>query len=447
MSEQPLEVNFDGIVGPTHHYGGLSTGNLASTDHRWQLSHPREAALQGLAKMKLLADRGIRQAVLPPPRRPALEVLRLSGFRGTDEAIVRDAWREAPQLLSACYSASSMWTANAATVTPSRDSRDGHTHFTPANLISMFHRSIEPATTSHLLRTIFGNPTFFRHHDPLPSGRPFSDEGAANHTRFWFGNSRGIHFFAYGFTPFEKEPPLRYPARQSREASRAIARLHQIPPELCVFARQSARAIDSGVFHNDVASVGNENLILYHEDAFEEPENVIRELREKFASICGSELHCSGVSSSRLSLEEAVATYLFNSQLISLPEGGMLLLAPEECRQSSNVTSIVQDWIQDETHPIVEAQYVNLRQSMQNGGGPACLRLRVPLREEEIEAIGGRVLLTEDLFSDLETWIRTHYRETLSPPDLADPSLIAENRRAIDELLEILELDRGNASF
>lgn len=436
------EINFDGLVGPTHHYGGLSAGNLASHLHRWEVSHPRAAALQGLAKMKLLTDRGIAQAVLPPPARPVFSVLRAAGFTGSEEEIVREAWQDAPAFLSACYSASAMWTANAATFTPACDTTDGKSHFTPANLVSMFHRSIEPPATAMLLKEIFGEERFFTHHAPLPPGRPLSDEGAANHTRL-AGDPAGpgIHLFVYGFVPFEEEPALHFPARQSLEASRAIARLHRISSGQCIFARQSSRAIDAGVFHNDVAAVGNEGLFVYHEEAFVDGPALMEELAARFSAICGGQLQCRCVPAEQVSLEEAVATYLFNSQLVTLSAGGMLLLAPQECRESSAVRSVIEAWIEDGGNPIAEVAYVDLRESMRNGGGPACLRLRVALSREERDALRGRVILTPDLADDLESWIRRHYRETLSPADLADPRLIEENRRALGELSVLLELN------
>lgn len=437
-----MEINFDGIVGPTHHYGGLSSGNLASRQHRWQVSRPREAALQGLAKMDLLAGQGVAQAVLPPRRRPALQVLRAAGFSGADEEIVTQAWKEAPELLSACYSASAMWTANAATFTPACDAADNRSHFTPANLISMFHRSMEPPSTAAILRRIFADPRFFAHHEPLPPVRPFSDEGAANHTRLCgLGGGPGVHLFVYGFVPFEEEPRLRFPARQSLEASRAVARLHRIPPDRCLFARQAPEAIDAGVFHNDVAAVGNENVFLHHEEAFAEGESVAEELEEKFSAASTEPLHCREVPASQVSLEEAVRTYLFNSQLLSLPEGGMLLLAPEECRESVAVADVIKQWVRDPKLPLARVSYVNLRQSMRNGGGPACLRLRVVLSPEELESLRGRVILTPGLSEDLAGWIRRNYRESLAPPDLADPALMEESHRAVQELFALLELE------
>ncbi len=52
------EINFDGIVGPSHNYAGLSLGNLASARNAGAVSRPRDAALQGLAK-----DLGVSQQV------------------------------------------------------------------------------------------------------------------------------------------------------------------------------------------------------------------------------------------------------------------------------------------------------------------------------------------------------------------------------------------------
>jgi len=112
------ELNLDGIVGPTHNYAGLSWGNLASQKHKLSVSNPRQAALEGLAKMKFLADMGIPQAVLPPHQRPHLPTLRSLGYSGSDAEILAKAHQDNPVLLSACCSASAMWSANAATVSP-----------------------------------------------------------------------------------------------------------------------------------------------------------------------------------------------------------------------------------------------------------------------------------------------------------------------------------------
>src|SRR5439155_14630490 len=135
------ELNFDGLVGPSHNYGGLSFGNVASSQHEGESSNPRQAALQGLGKMRALYELGVPQGLFPPHMRPELSLARRLGFRGDDAQVLRDLGREMPLLLAACYSASSMWTANAATVSPSADSADGRVHFTTANLQNRIHRS------------------------------------------------------------------------------------------------------------------------------------------------------------------------------------------------------------------------------------------------------------------------------------------------------------------
>src|SRR4051812_47984080 len=128
------EYNFDGLIGPTHNYAGLSPGNLASQHHGGQPSQPREAALQGLEKMRFVSELGVGQAVLPPQPRPSLRTLRSLGFTGSDEEVITRAARDAEHLLRLTSSASAMWTANAATVAPSADTADGRVHLTPANL-------------------------------------------------------------------------------------------------------------------------------------------------------------------------------------------------------------------------------------------------------------------------------------------------------------------------
>ena len=137
------EVNFDGLVGLTHHYAGLSFGNVASTRNQQAVANPKLAARQGLLKMKQLADLGFVQAVLPPHERPQVDLLRQLGFSGTDAQVLARAAQQAPRLLCAVSSASAMWTANAATVSPSSDTADGRVHFTVANLNNKFHRASE----------------------------------------------------------------------------------------------------------------------------------------------------------------------------------------------------------------------------------------------------------------------------------------------------------------
>jgi succinylarginine dihydrolase len=431
------EVNFDGLVGPTHNYAGLSPGNRASIENRASVSSPRTAALQGLEKMFFLARLGVRQAILPPLARPKMSALRDLGFGGTDKAILQQAADQAPELLAACFSASSMWTANAATMAPSCDTDDGKAHFTPANLITNFHRSIEAADTAHLLRTIFTDQNRFVHHAPLPAALALSDEGAANHIRFApsYGTA-GIHLFVYGKN--EDESVARYPRRQTLAASQAIARNHQLSKERIVFAQQHPSAIDAGVFHNDVISTGNLNLFLYHVSAFTDCDQIIARLERAYRAECGDTLVHRKIDG--FPLEEAVGSYFFNSQIVTDRAGKMVLIAPEESRQSPKVFEAIQALIADKNCPLAKAEFLDLRESMRNGGGPACLRNRVVLSDEEIETLPPTVFLTASVYEQLKQWIEQNYRENLRPPDLLDPQLISEVRTALDRLTQILKL-------
>lgn len=436
-----FEINFDGIVGPTHNYSGLSFGNVASSENKLAESNPKAAALQGLEKMWFLASMGIKQAILPPHERPHLHTLRAIGYRGSDEDILAKAAQNNPELLLACSSAAAMWTANAATIGPSPDCNDGHLHIIPANLNNKFHRSIEPPMTAKFLKAIFPDPVYFVHHQPLPSSSYFSDEGAANHTRFCaqYGQP-GVQLFVYGRFAFKENlfVPSRYPARQTFEASEAIARLHQINPDRVVFAQQNPKAIDAGVFHNDVISVGNRNVFFYHEQAFVGKELVIEEIRHKVKETCNIDMIFIEVPEKRVPLKDAVSSYLFNSQLLSLPDETMTLIAPMECQSTPSVRAFLEEMTADPQNPIRVVHYINLRESMRNGGGPACLRLRVVLSEKELEASNENFYLSEKLYNKLKAWINKYYRNKLHPKDLCDPKLLKESREALNELTKIL---------
>ena len=441
-----LEVNFDGLPGPTHNYSGLSAGNLASERNRNLVANPRQAALQGLAKMKALADAGYAQAVLPPHERPAVGALRALGFGSADSmastvsdgAVVAHAAREAPQLLAACSSAAAMWAANAATVSPSCDTADGRVHFTPANLVSHFHRALEAPTTTRVLRSIFNDAKKFVVHEPLPAAAQFGDEGAANQMRFAAGAATpGVELFVYGRVALDAAAaaPQRYPARQTREASEAIARRHGLDPSRTLFAQQNPAAIDAGAFHNDVVAVANGAVLFCHEHAFVSREALFASLH----SSLGPTFTPIVVRESEVSLDRAVATYLFNSQLITRADGGMLLVAPAECLEDEAVAAYLHR-LTTGAGPIRELRAFDLRQSMNNGGGPACLRLRVVLSDAERAAVAANIWLDDALHAALTAWVNRHYRDRLTPGDLADPTLLDEGRRALDELSRLMRI-------
>lgn len=435
------EMNFDGLVGPTHNYGGLSYGNVASQSNSQAVSSPREAAKQGLGKMKALMDMGFKQGVFAPQERQDVAALRSLGFTGTDAEVIARAAREAMPLLAACSSASSMWTANSCTVSPSADTADGRVHFTAANLNCKFHRSIEHPTTSRVLRAMFSNEEHFAHHAALPAVGQFGDEGAANHTRFCksYGEA-GVEFFVFGRSAFDSRfpAPQRYPARQTLEACQAVARLHGLGDEGVVYAQQNPAVIDQGVFHNDVISVGNGEVLFYHQDAFLDTDKVLAELGDKLARR-GGNFQAVRVPASAVSVEDAVRSYLFNSQLLTRADGSMLLIVPEECRNNANVWNYLSELTRG-NGPIREVKVFDLKQSMQNGGGPACLRLRVALKEHELAAVNPGVVMTPELFTTLNAWVDKHYRDRLAESDLADPQLLIECRTALDELTQILKL-------
>lgn len=435
------EVNFDGLVGPTHNYGGLSYGNVASQSNSQAVSSPKEAALQGLAKMKALMDMGFQQGVLAPQERPNVAALRSLGFAGTDAQVIEKAARDAMPLLAACSSASSMWTANACTVSPSADTADGRVHFTAANLNCKFHRSIEHPTTSRVLAAMFADERHFAHHAALPAVAQFGDEGAANHTRFCKGyGEAGVEFFVFGRSAFDSRfpAPSRYPARQTLEASQAVARLHGLSEAGVVYAQQNPAVIDQGVFHNDVIAVGNGEVLFHHQDAFLETDKVLAELHDKLGRV-GGRFQAVCVPREAVTVEDAVRSYLFNSQLLSRADGSMLLIVPEECRNNVRVWHYLQT-LTAEDGPIREVKVFDLKQSMQNGGGPACLRLRVALKDNELAAVNPGVILTPSLYDTLTAWVEKHYRDRLSESDLADPQLLTECRTALDELTQILKL-------
>lgn len=436
-----FEANFDGLVGPTHNYAGLSYGNVASTSNEKAASNPKLAAKQGLEKMKTLHDLGFKQGVLAPHERPNVSALRQIGFTGSDAEVIVKAGKEVPAILAACSSASTMWTANACTVSPSPDTADGRVHFTPANLNNKFHRSTEHPVTGRILQAMFRDERHFAHHPALPAQMHFGDEGAANHTRFCHEyGAPGVEFFVFGVAAFDSRypKPRDFPARQTLEASQAIARLHGLNPEQVVYAQQDPQTIDAGVFHNDVISVGNRNVLFHHEKSFVEQDVVLRQLETRLSAVGGQFLSIE-VPDAAVSVLEAVKSYLFNSQLLSRPDGKMIIVVPEECRVTPRVWDYLNGLVAG-NGPIAEVRVFDLKQSMQNGGGPACLRLRVAMTEVELAAVNPAVMMNDTLFATLNTWVDKHYRDRLSGDDLGDPALLNECRTALDELTQILQL-------
>ena len=414
------EINFDGLIGPSHNYAGLSLGNLASARNAGAVSRPRAAALQGIEKMRTNLRLGLAQGIFLPQWRPDGRWL---AALGTDIA------NADPHIRAAAMSASSMWAANAATVSPGPDTADGRTHLTAANLVTMPHRSHEWPQTLAQLRLAFSDQNRFAVHPPVPA--PFGDEGAANHMRLCDSHgSSGVEVFVYG----ESGGP--FPARQHIEASKAIARLHRLDPARTLFVKQSDEAIAAGAFHNDVVAVANENVLFAHEQAFADKHGFYATLRRALPSA-----EIIEVPASAISLADAIRSYLFNAQLVSLPKGGgsgtgMALILPTEAQDMPAVWTWLQQMVAG-NGPIRQLVPVDVRQSMANGGGPACLRLRVAADPADIDP---RFLVDEAKLDDIAAIVAQYWPERIAPDDLADTRLIAQIEQSWLTLVDHLQL-------
>ena len=408
------EINFDGVVGPSHNYAGLSLGNLASSRNVGQVSQPRAAALQGLDKMRANLRLGLAQGFFVPQPRPDRDWLAALGttIDAADPVIAANA-----------MSASAMWAANAATVSPAPDCADGKCHLTVANLKSMPHRSHEWPATLAQLRLAFRGPAF-EVHAPVPVA--FGDEGAANHMRLAGGYGEpGLEIFVYGVSGGA------FPARQSLEASKAIARLHRLDPALTLFVEQSEEAIATGAFHNDVVSVANARVLFVHEKAFANRDRVLGDIQAAYRDVQIVE-----VPEAEVPLGDAVSSYLFNAQMVSPPAGETTLIVPEECRETASVWSWIQRHLAG-NGPIRNVEVVDVRQSMANGGGPACLRLRVVADPSDVDP---RFLVDESKLDRMADVIGRSWPAEVHSEELQDPTLVASVERARAELLDIVGL-------
>lgn len=417
-----IEINFDGLVGPSHNYAGLSLGNLASANNAGEVSYPRAAALQGLGKMRHNIGLGLAQGLFAPLPRPNPVLLGALGLGTIDQS---DAAQR--RLRAAAWSASSMWTANAATVSPAPDTADGRCHLTAANLVTMPHRSQEWPDTVRQLRVAFANSAAFAVHDAVPPC--FGDEGAANHMRMCaHHDAPGLEIFVYGTTGGA------FPARQHEQASRAVARLHGLDPARCLFVEQSPDAIAAGAFHNDVVAVANERVLFTHEQAFADPDGTFAAIREKLP-----EAEIVVVPASVVSLGDAIRSYLFNAQLLTLPSGEMGLVIPLEAWETPSVRGWLEGHVAS-NGPIRKVLPVDVRQSMANGGGPACLRLRVVADPATVDP---RFLLDEAKIARIESVVAAHWPEQIDPADLGQKSLadtVIAARMALLDALSLSEL-------
>jgi succinylarginine dihydrolase len=419
MSDALIEVQVDGLSGPTHHFGGLSLGNLASTAHAQKPAHPRAAALQGLEKMRRVFHCGVAQAWIPPLLRPDIAFLRRVGLSGSDGEVLAAAAQE-PALLPIAASSAFMWAANCATVIPACDSADNSCHIIMANLQAMAHRTLEGPQRAAQWRRLFAQVPSVKIHEPLPLLVALGDEGAANHSRI-VADGQVTHIFVHG-REVTAAATKRFPARQTSTASRAVARIAQIKNACHIL--QAPAAIDAGAFHNDVVMVGCGDRLLVHENAWTDQGKILAQLRQRHPS-----LRVAEIPAQELSLDQAVQSYLFNSQLLHTASG-YCLIAPQQAEQGP-ARAVINRLLA--TQFITAAHFVALSESMANGGGPACLRLRLPLTPEQLALCPAGFLLSDERIDELARLIDTHYPANLSLSDLTDPQWLTLAQR-----LEIL---------
>lgn len=433
-----LEVNFDGVAGPTHNYAGLSYGNVASAANQHQVSHPKRAALQSLQKMQAVSSLGLVQCMIPPQCRPNLRNLKALGFTGKRSEIITSAAADSPIQLAAAYSSAFMWTANSSTVSPSLDTGDQKLHLTPANMFSSVHRCEEQFAVKSYFDWVMGDGDHFQIHDPLPASNVYADEGAANHIRLAPNHhEKALEVFVYGRNALDASQvcPVKFPARQTLQSFEAIARRHQLDSSHVLHVQQNPEAIDAGAFHNDVVSVGNENVLFYHEQAFSA--ETIDQISSRFRQLYESDLILEKVTEAEVPLSEAVSTYLFNSQLLSVNGNEMLLLCPAECEKSPNTKSYLDKLVQGD-NPISKYVAMDLKQSMMNGGGPACLRLRVLMSEKQIDAMAPNFVVNESVIEKVGNFVEDRYRDDLTVDELANPAFANEAISVYQDFYKLL---------
>ncbi len=419
-----VEAQVDRIVGPTHHFGGLGVGNVASQHSEGHLSNPAAAAIQGLDKIRMVASVGVPQFVLPPHPRPDFRFLRSLGFTGTDADVLKRSADESPRLLSAAMSCSAMWTANAATVSAAVDNAGGKLTLSVANLVGSVHRAIEPQQTLADLRRCFPKARVV---PAIAGGAALRDEGAANHMRLGSQENRpGLHVFVYGDR--QPEPNVYWP-RQTLECCRAIARIHRLPPENTFYLKQNPAAIDAGAFHNDVVATSHHDMLIFHERAFLDAEETLVSIRRRYRMLYNRKLKTIAVTENELSLQRAIATYLFNSQIVDSPDpGSPVIICPTQVEDDEDAESVLMRWKKQGI--VGRYQFAELGQSMSGGGGPACLRLRVPVTERELSDTSTQSRWSQRRHDQLRQLIEKQYPDSLTLSDLANSDFVQQTQHA-----------------
>jgi succinylarginine dihydrolase len=133
---------------------------------------------------------------------------------------------------------------------------------------------------------------------------------------------------------------------------------------------------------------------------------------------------------------DAIRSYLFNSQLVTPPDGAMTLVAPTECRETPSVAAWIERHLAS-NGAIRRVNFVDVRQSMANGGGPACLRLRVACDPAEVDT---RFLVDEAKLDRLAGLVAARWPEEIVSSEIQSAALIADIERARLSLLDLLGL-------
>ena len=433
MTSPAYEVYFETLPGMTHCYED-------------EIANPKEAALQLLNKMKFLDSLGIKQVVLPPQEHPYMPLLKRIGFEGTTKDKLTSLKKAAPWLIpQICMSSNH----RNATVCPSIDSANSHLHFTPANQASSFMRSQDTEPTNRLLKALFKNPVFFEIHPPLPAVEFFYDEGAKNHFRFCKNyGSPGVQLFTFGKSYQPSLTPLPFPekiaARQSKEASEAITRLHRTYPGHNVFAFQNPNAIDLGTSHSDLLAISNQNLLLIHSRALWKQSDIIKQLKKLVADVSGTELTVIEITEKQLALKAALESHFFNSQIITLSDNSMTLISSNTCKEFES--GFLKEILEDNDNPIGSIHFVDLSEINKKGGGPASTCLQVVMNASELSEISESVFFRESLYHQLVDHVNKSYPTSLSITDLSDPNLYLKFMDSLNEICHILNL-KGIYSF
>jgi succinylarginine dihydrolase len=185
--------------------------------------------------------------------------------------------------------------------------------------------------------------------------------------------------------------------------------------------------------------VGAADTLFFHEAAFEDTAGTLAALSAAAEGLF--DFKPVMVPAADVPLEDAIRSYLFNSQLLVFPgESRLVLVAPTEAQDTKSTREYCERLVSS-NGPIGRVEYVDVRQSMRNGGGPACLRLRVVMTGAERTACHQGVLMTEEKIDALQDMVRKTYRDRLAPGDLADPALADECRLARESLLRVLDLE------